>query len=818
MKFKLLVPCIVLNSFILLLSGCGGDSSVSETPQPAPKDTGPFIYNGPAAKTEDIQQFKIQLWDNIVGNDKCGACHNQTGQSPQFARSDDVNLAYGAITSQINLLNPEQSPLVTKVIGGHNCWLSSDSACGDILTTWISNWANVEQKTNEIKLIAPVIKDPGANKRLPETSSEFSTTIYPLTQAYCSNCHASTAEFPISPYFAEPDIEIAYQAVQSKIDVNNPQLSRLVLRLSNEFHNCWSDCASNGTDMLDAITTLAANLPTTALDENVIHSKALSLPDGIIASGGSRFEQDIIAKYEFKTGSGQTAFDTSGISPALDLNFNGDISWVGGWGISLTNGRAQGSTTNSKKLFDLISATGEYSIEAWITPANVTQEGPARIVSYSGGKDTRNFTLGQTLYNYNHLLRTTNTNINGHPALSTAPDDEDLQASLQHVVINYDPINGRQIYVNGQHTGDVDNTPPGSLSEWDPSFALVLGNETSGDIPWQGSIRMLAIHNRALDPSQISQNYGVGVGERFYLLFSVGQLLDLPDSYIVFEVSQFDNYSYLFKEPFFINLNDDVVPQGINVKGMRLGINGAESSIGQAFKNLQLTLNATNYIAGAGQQLSRLGTIIPVENGSQLDEFFLTFEQLGSHQNVKVVAQLPAPTPPAVIEEQSRLGIRIFSEINGSIAQITGVSSEQLSVNETYDKLKQQLPSTHDINGFLASNQMAVTQLAIKYCSVLVDDNTARAQYFPGFNFDQNVSNAFTSNGRDLVLDPLLNQAIPTGLNNQVTRSDVKIELNQLIDKLSQCPVASDCNNQRTLTIIKASCTAVVGSAISLLQ
>jgi len=56
---------------------------------------------------------------------------------------------------------------------------------------------------------------------------------------------------------------------------------------------------------------------------------------------------------------------------------------------------------DSKKLHDLISATGEYSIEAWLAPANVSQDGPARIVSYSAGAMARNFTLGQSLYNYN---------------------------------------------------------------------------------------------------------------------------------------------------------------------------------------------------------------------------------------------------------------------------------------------------------------------------------------------------------------------------------------------------------------------------------
>ena len=32
---------------------------------------------------------------------------------------------------------------------------------------------------------------------------------------------------------------------------------------------------------------------------------------------------------------------------------------------------------------------------------------------------------------------------------ATADADEDLQATLQHVVATYDPVNGRRIYVNG---------------------------------------------------------------------------------------------------------------------------------------------------------------------------------------------------------------------------------------------------------------------------------------------------------------------------------------------------------------------------------
>ena len=83
----------------------------------------------------------------------------------------------------------------------------------------------------------------------------------------------------------------------------------------------------------------------------------------------------------------------------------------------------------------------------------------ARIVSYSAGPEARNFTLQQTLYDYDFRLRHTETGLNGDPTLSTPSADEVLQATLQHVVATYDPLEGRRIYVNGQLVG--------SDGEWD---------------------------------------------------------------------------------------------------------------------------------------------------------------------------------------------------------------------------------------------------------------------------------------------------------------------------------------------------------------
>ena len=39
---------------------------------------------------------------------------------------------------------------------------------------------------------------------------------------------------------------------------------------------------------------------------------------------------------------------------------------------------------------------------------------------------------------------------------------------------------------------------------------FVLGTEVSGDRPWAGVTRLVAIHNRVLTPAQIQQNFEAG--------------------------------------------------------------------------------------------------------------------------------------------------------------------------------------------------------------------------------------------------------------------------------------------------------------------
>jgi hypothetical protein len=807
------------------ITACGG-ASTEANPVTTTSSSATLNYAGPVPATTDVQAFKLNLWDNLMGQDRCGACHGSGGQAPTFVHGSDINLAYAAANTVVDLASPGNSRMVTKVAGGHNCWLSSNSACADLVTVYIAGWAGGSSSAgNAIQLTAPTLRDPADSKSFPADSGLFAATVHPLLTMHCTGCHVDSASNAQSPFFADSDPDKAYAAARAKMDLDSPGNSRFVLRLRDEFHNCWSNsCANDAAEMQAAIAAFAGQIGVTVIDPQLVTSKALTLPDGIVASGGSRHEQNVIALYQFKTGQGTTAFDTSGVDPGMHLTLSGGVGWVGGWGIDIGSGKAQASTTSSAKLHKLITATGEYSIEAWVVPANVSQEGPARIISYSAGTTERNFTLGQTQYNYDFLQRSSSTDANGEPQLSTADADEDLQATLQHVVATYDPVNGRRLYVNGVFTDDIDTIPGGSLIDWDSSYAFVLGNEVSGDRQWQGKLRLVAIHNRALTPAQIQQNFLAGVGEKFFLLFNVADHSGVPDTYILIEVSQFDNYSYLFNQPVFISLDPDFTPNDIPVAGMRIGINGKEAAVGQAYRNLDTVVTPAFYTPGSGQRLSDLGTIIALEKGPDQDEFFLTFEVLGNSTHIVLEPAPLQPAAPTDLPPAADIGLRSFDEIGATMAAMTDVARSQANVANVFSMVRQQLPAVDNIEGFLSAHQMAISQLAIEYCNALLENNgrTSRASYFPGFDFSATADNAFNSAAqRDLIIVPLTQHIMNTGLGTQPDPADVAAELDSLIQILTNCaygPGATCASSTRTLEVVKASCAATLGSAAMLLQ
>jgi hypothetical protein len=822
----------LLSLAALLLAACSGGVPTTQNPNTATASVS--VYTGPAPASADVEAFKVNLWQNINMASRCGGCHKAGGQSPMFARSDDVNQAYSAALTVVNLTQPDQSTMVLKVAGGHNCWLSSPSACADILTTWIQNWAGGAAGgaagSTQIQLTAPVDQAVGPTKQFPADSSLFSSTVYPLLTMFCSRCHSPSATVPQSPYFASSNVDQAYAAAQAKINLNTPTLSRFYVRLATESHNCWAttpggpvDCAGSAARMLAAIQAYANAVPVTPVDPTLVVSRALTLYAGTVASGNNRFDGDVIARWLFKENSGTTAFDTSGVDPAINLTLSGNTTWDSAWGLIFGTGgaKAQGTTATSSKIYSAIAASGQYSLELWAAPANVTQT-MAFIGGYSGGTSTRNFTFAQDAMQYQAYGRSTVSDANGAPPLTTAAANMNAQAALQHIVLTYDPTHGRQLFINGNFTGDVDTIKGGTLGNWDNTFAFLLGNETTNDRPWQGEIRFAAVHKNALSTSQIQQNYAAGVGQLFYLLFDVSALTGVSQSYVMFTASQYDNYSYLFDKPTFISLNPKAQPGNIPIAGMYLGINGQEASVGQAYSTLNTTVTDANYSPTGGQLLSSVGTIIPMQLGPNTDLFFLSFDKIGSQTHVRTVTppSVPAPTDLAASAD---IGLHVYDELNASMAGITGVSAGLSAVNITYLTVQQQLPTVSNIQGFLPSQEIGISQLAIQYCSALVGTPALESAFFPGLNLNQTPAQAFgTDAGMDLVITPLINSpAVGSGLASQPTDAQIRTELYSLMTTLVNCSVSDPTCVQtptRTQTITKAVCATVLGSATTLIK
>ena len=165
--------------------------------------------------------------------------------------------------------------------------------------------------------------------------------------AYCANAHSSESPNAQQPDFADPDVDGAYAAAKSKINLDTAADSRFVIKVSpppiGESHNCWDggNCTTSAAEMLAAITAFANGITATTVDPDLVTSQALRLVDGTLASGGNRYEDAQIALWEFKTGSGLIAYDTSGVDPAIDLDFDGDVTWYGGWGHTVGCAAAQ---------------------------------------------------------------------------------------------------------------------------------------------------------------------------------------------------------------------------------------------------------------------------------------------------------------------------------------------------------------------------------------------------------------------------------------------------------------------------------------------
>ena len=108
--------------------------------------------------------------------------------------------------------------------------------------------------------------------------------------------------------------------------------------------------------------------------------------------------------------------------------------------------------------------------------------------------------------------------------------------------------------------------------------------------------------------------------------------------------------------------------------------------------------------------------------------------------------------------------MRTFDAINATMAAVTGVSPNTTAVKSTFLNVRQSLPAVDSLEAFLASHQTAIAQLAIQYCSALVDNAW---QLLPGsLNLNGAPDAVFggpgPSAGKDALIDPLIAKMVGT--------------------------------------------------------
>ena len=225
---------------------------------------------------------------------------------------------------------------------------------------------------------------------------------------------------------------------------------------------------------------------------------------------GSRVTKGLIALYEFKEKQGREVRDTSGISDALNLRIKDEsrVSWTKE-GLLIKEPVLISSERPATKITKACRQSNEITLEAWIQPTNVTQDGPARIIGISGSKTQRNITLGQGMHGnrpadlYMARLRTTQTSTNGLPAVVSPPGT--ASSNLTHIVYTRGKDKRAILYINGQDRGILD--VGGDFSNWDETMPLLLGDEVSEDRPWLGLLHLCAVYSRALSPAEVLHNY-----------------------------------------------------------------------------------------------------------------------------------------------------------------------------------------------------------------------------------------------------------------------------------------------------------------------
>jgi hypothetical protein len=111
--------------------------------------------------------------------------------------------------------------------------------------------------------------------------------------------------------------------------------------------------------------------------------------------------------------------------------------------------------------------------------------------------------LAQTGVAWDVRVRMADTDEAGNPGTS-APT---VSTEVAHIVYTLDNTGQVYIFTDGVERGVV---RPGDLSSWDSGYELTLGNDTTLDSPWAGTVHLAAIYCVALTTDEVDANFRSG--------------------------------------------------------------------------------------------------------------------------------------------------------------------------------------------------------------------------------------------------------------------------------------------------------------------
>ena len=229
------------------------------------------------------------------------------------------------------------------------------------------------------------------------------------------------------------------------------------------------------------------------------------------AWSADRSGDGLVVLYDFRLAKGSIVKDRSGVGKPLDLKIENPKNVRRTKGTLEVRGKTLiRSDKPAAKVFNAVRRSGEITIEAWVRPANAKQDGPARMVTLSGGSSERNFTLGQEGDKVDVRLRTTKTSGNGIPSLNSP--GRSLAPRLTHIVYTRNRGGRARLFLNGKQ--QAEKRVSGAMANWNGKYRLALANELSSDRPWLGTLHLVAIYSRDLSVGEVAQHFKAGVNAR----------------------------------------------------------------------------------------------------------------------------------------------------------------------------------------------------------------------------------------------------------------------------------------------------------------